>query len=130
MAALFGNKKEKNEATPSEKTDAAPVKAATRSVRVDARENIARILSHPRITEKATLGIDRGVYVFDVVRDANKKQIKEAIQSMYNVTPRKVSVVTIAKKHVRNARTGVYGTKGGGKKAYVYLKKGDTISIM
>ncbi len=131
MAALFGSKKETKKTAPSEATEEVSANTtATPRVRVDAREDIARVLSHPRITEKATLGIDRGVYVFDVVRDANKKQIKEAVQDMYNVTPTKVRIVTVPKKNVRNPRTGIYGSKGGGKKAYVYLKKGDTISIM
>jgi large subunit ribosomal protein L23 len=87
-------------------------------------------LTHPRITEKATNGIEHGVYVFNVAPNTNKKQIKEAIKLIYNVDPVKVHVTTIRRKNVRNSRTGVKGMKSGGKKAYVYLKKGDTISIM
>lgn len=136
--ALFGKKKDpvvKAEDTKETKTPAkkAEVKVEKETVTVSSikgRENIARVLTSPRVTEKATLGIDKGVYVFDIAPDANKKQIKEAIKLMYNVEPVKVHVTKIAKKKTRNARTGIRGTKAGGKKAYVYLKKGDTISIM
>ncbi len=94
------------------------------------KENLARVLTNPRVTEKATLGIENRTYTFDIAPDANKKQIKEAIKLVYNVVPVKVHVTKIAKKKKRNARTGIYGVKSGGKKAYVYLKKGDSITLM
>lgn len=130
MASLFGKKEETK--TTEETPVVSEVAKADNAVGVvvDGYEDIARILKHPRITEKATNGIENGVYVFDVVPDANKKQIKEAIKLVYNVEPIKVSVTTIRRKSVRNSRTGIKGVKSGGKKAYVYLKKGDTISIM
>lgn len=132
MVALFGKKEEKKdvEETTAVSMNQKEKVVATDSVVVDSRENVARVLAHPRITEKATNGIENGVYVFDVAPDANKKQIKEAIKLAYKVTPVKVHVVTVPRKNVRNPRTGVRGVKSGGKKAYVYLKKGDTISIM
>jgi len=40
-----------------------------------------------------------------------------------------VRVATIPSKTKRSARTGKTGTKKGGKKAYIYLKKGETINI-
>jgi len=57
------------------------------------------------------------------------RQIIEAVRELYKVTPRMVRVVTIPAKLKRNARTGKPGVKHGGKKAYVFLKKGDTIAI-
>ena len=122
--ALFSKK------TEEKKDVVVAKKAATEATVVNGRENVARVLSQPRITEKATNGIENGVYVFDVAVNSNKKQIKEAIKRIYNVTPLKVNVTTIRRKTVRNPRTGIRGVKSGGKKAYVYLKKGDTISIM
>lgn len=133
MAALFEKKEEKKEPVVEKTTKAtAPVKkeAAAATGGVHVRENIARVLTHPRITEKATLHTDKGVYVFDVAPDATKKQIKEAVYAAYKVTPVKVNVSKVASKQKRNMRTGIKGVKSGGKKAYVYLKKGDSISIM
>lgn len=89
----------------------------------------AFVLLNPRITEKATFAASHGVYVFDVAVSANKKQIMSAVNALYNVKPRQVRIVTIRPKAVRNARTGKSGMKSGGKKAYVYLAKGETITI-
>ena len=73
--------------------------------------------------------MERSTYVFDVAKDANKKQITAAIFAIYKVKPRKVAIVNIRTKSVRNMRTGQTGMKGGGKKAYVYLKAGETITV-
>jgi len=89
--------------------------------------NKERILKNPRVTEKATLSAEQNVYVFDVVTDANKFQIKEAVKSLYKVTPVKVNIVTVPAKRI--IYRGKKGVKSSGKKAYVYLKEGDKISI-
>jgi ribosomal protein L23 len=52
-----------------------------------------------------------------------------AVKELYSVTPRKVAVVNVKSKERRNMRTGRVGVKRGGKKAYVYLKSGETITI-
>ncbi len=69
------------------------------------------------------------VYVFDIAASATKRDITRAVQGLYKVTPRKVNVVTVRRKAVRNARTGREGVKGGGRKAYVFLKQGDSITF-
>jgi len=120
---------EKKTVKAQNEQDSLAKKTETTNV-VNAKEDIASILTRPRMTEKATLGIEQKVYAFNVAPSANKKQIREAIKLVYKVTPRKINVVTITKKGVRNARTGIQGVKGGGKKAYVYLKKNDSITLM
>jgi large subunit ribosomal protein L23 len=72
----------------------------------------------------------RGVYVFDIAPNATKQQVKEAIKRVYKVDAARIHVAKIPNKKTRNLRTGTRGMKGGGKKAYVYLKKGDQISVM
>lgn len=140
--ALFNFGKKKKEKKPAESTEKvekkevdkkAPAPAPTKKVTPQgdtSEHNISRILLQPRITEKATLGIERGAYVFDVAPDANKRQVMQAVQKVYNVQPVKVHMTKIPSKDVRNMRTGIKGVKSGGKKAYVYLKKGETISIL
>ena len=87
------------------------------------------VLLKPRITEKAALSADkRGVYVFEVTKDATSKQIIASIKDAYKVTPIKVHLVAIPTKKV--FRRGKPGIKGGGKKAYIHLKKGDKIDII
>jgi large subunit ribosomal protein L23 len=115
--AIFGGTKKDTDSTQSggnaDKQQHAPV------------EDVIR---EPRITEKAALGTERSMYVFNVAPDATKSQITKAITRMYKVTPRKVNTARIPKKTVR--RRGILGEQGGGKKAYVYLKEGEKIELM
>ena len=87
------------------------------------------ILLRPRITEKAALGTDKlNVYVFEVMPRATKKSISASVRDVYGVTPEKVRVTTMPSKQV--FVRGKKGVKSGGKKAYVYLKKGDKIEVI
>ena len=92
------------------------------------------IIISPRITEKGAYLSEHGAYLFNVARDANKKEIADAVRTLYKVTPRKVTVVTVHGKLVmtRGGRGGRSraGRTAEGKKAYVYLKKGETIEIV
>ena len=118
--ALFSSKKnteEKNAATP----------VATNTVSI--KTSLAHILRHARITEKATMHSEQSVYTFNVSENATKKDIAAAVKKLYSVTPRMVRVVPVSSKTKRSMRTGKTGVKGGGKKAYVYLKAGDTIEV-
>ena len=116
--ALFSKKTTK-------KVDA---KVADAKVSSFARD-LSHVLKHARITEKATMHSEQGVYTFDIAKSASKRDISMAIQQLYKVTPRMVRVVSVPMKVRRNARTGRTGVKSGGKKAYVYLKKGEMITI-
>ena len=122
--ALFGSKKK----TSSKKEPAETKAVAT----VDASRSSTRDLSHvikrPRITEKASMKSEAGVYTFEVATDSTKKTIAAAVRELYNVTPVKVTVVAIPSKKV--FVRGKWGVKKGGKKAYVYLKKGETIEFV
>lgn len=91
--------------------------------------NVEEVLRSPRVTEKATLQSQYNVYVFNVDIDAGKKDIDFAIRSIYKVEPQKIRTVNVPTKQVRRNRRGIKGTTSRGKKAYVYLKKDDSISI-
>lgn len=88
------------------------------------------IIISPRITEKGAYLSEHGAYVFNVVRNANKGEIALAIRELYKVTPRKVSVIVMPGKATMTRGTNRPGRSVGGKKAYVYLKKGETIEII
>ncbi|MEK7069179.1 MAG: 50S ribosomal protein L23 [Patescibacteria group bacterium] len=81
-----------------------------------------------RITEKGSNVALQNVYTFDVADGANKIEIKKAVFSLYKVKPVKVNILAVPKKII-NYR-GHPGTRGGGKKAFVYLKKGDKIEFI
>lgn len=87
------------------------------------------VLIRPLITEKAAVLVAlRNAYVFEVKKDATKKSVTSSIKEVYKVTPMKVRMLAIPKKRV--FRRGQRGVVGGGKKAYVYLKKGDKIEVI
>lgn len=90
-------------------------------------KNRNMIIKNPRVTEKAALASEGGVYTFDVSTKATKNEIKKAILATYKVTPIKVNILTLKPKKV--FIRGNWGVKGGGKKAVVYLKKGDKITF-
>jgi large subunit ribosomal protein L23 len=86
-------------------------------------------LLRPRITEKASQkATENNVYVFEVPVSANKKEIARAVTDFYKVTALKIAVVPIPRKQV--TVRGKKGQTASGKKAYVYLKKGDKIEFI
>lgn len=95
-------------------------------------EDVAKGKKHPmvlgnRITEKSAILAEKGVYTFNVAKVANKNEVKKAIKVVYGVEPLRVTITQIAKKTV--TRRGITSVKQGGKKAVVYLKKGDKITF-
>ena len=89
----------------------------------------SQVISNPRVTEKASFMVAKSnCYVFDVATDATKKGVKKSIKDMYKVEPMKVNMVKISRKAV--VVRGKKGFKKGGKKAYVFLKKGDKIEFV
>lgn len=119
--ALFGKKKNTEEKEMTVTVSAGTLPSMGR--------DISTILRHARITEKASMHQAAGVYTFDIAATATKRDVIQAVRALYGVTPRTVRIVTIPTKARRNARTGKVGMTGGGKKAYVYLKKGDAITL-
>ena len=92
--------------------------------------NLDKVLIRPRITEKATDVTAQKTYVFEVAVDATKKDVFNAVKEYYKVTPRKVNLVKIPRKKRVNRRNRKVGMSALGKKAYVFLKDGDTIEFV
>ena len=86
------------------------------------------IIKNPRVTEKASFSQEQNVYTFDISASANKTEIKKIIFALYKVKPIKVNVLSVPKKNIMSK--GKAGVKGGGRKALVYLKKGDKIEFI
>jgi large subunit ribosomal protein L23 len=86
-------------------------------------------LIRPRITEKAAIAAEKdNIYTFEVTKDATHKSVIASVKAAFGVTPVKVRLLAIPRKQV--FVRGKKGFKTGGKKAYVYLKKGDKIEIL
>ena len=124
--ALFGNKKKE---VKKEEAQAAVVATPTATVAAGMPRDLSQILRHARITEKASMHQAASVYAFDIAPRATKRVIMQAVRALYKVTPIKVAVVTVPSKNRRSMRTGKRGVKRGGRKAYVFLKKGETITV-
>jgi large subunit ribosomal protein L23 len=89
------------------------------------------VLKKPVINEKFAKLNQQGVYGFVVDKDANKIQIKQAVEAMFGVVVESVNtMITIGKVKNRSTRTRfISGRKSSVKKAIVTLKKGETIDI-
>ncbi|MFC7702987.1 50S ribosomal protein L23 [Plastorhodobacter daqingensis] len=85
------------------------------------------VIRKPIITEKATMASDANAVVFEVAIDANKPQIKEAVEALFGVKVKAVNT-TITKGKVKRFR-GRIGTRNDVKKAYVTLEDGNAIDV-
>ncbi len=122
--ALFGNTKKKTSVKAPQKS-AKPVAETKKAV--DGR--LERVIRAPWLSEKALIATEKNIYVFAVPADATKTEIKDAIELIYKVRPQKVTVVNLpAKKVSLRTRRGT-GSRARRHKAYVHLKKGETISF-
>lgn len=86
-----------------------------------------QIILRPHVTEKGSLLGEQNKYVFKVANDANKIEIKKAIQSLYKVGVEKVHVLKAKSKFRQLGKHE--GRKPGFKKAIVTLKEGSRIEI-
>jgi large subunit ribosomal protein L23 len=85
------------------------------------------VIRKPIITEKSTLASEHGAVVFEVAIEANKPQIKEAVEGLFGVKVKAVNT-TITKGKAKRFR-GQMGKRKDVKKAYVTLEEGNTIDV-
>jgi len=84
-------------------------------------------IQRPVITEKATYLAAENKYVFEVAMNANKIEVRKAIEKLYNVNVIKVNIVRSRGKKVTYGR--ISGKTRRTKKAIVTLKQGQSISV-
>jgi large subunit ribosomal protein L23 len=91
------------------------------------------VIRRPLITEKNTVLMERGQYTFVVAIEANKFQIREAVEKTFNVKVRAVNTLIVkqkAKSRVASRRGGrIKGHEASWKKAIVTLAPGDSIDL-
>ena len=90
--------------------------------------NPRTVLHAPVVTEKATNLRDRNTYTFKVDRRANKIQIRNAVESIFDVSVQSVRVVNVRSKPKRQGMFA--GSTSAWKKAYITLRPGDTIEFL
>lgn len=89
--------------------------------------NTYDVIRKPIITEKATLASEANAVVFEVAIDANKPQIKSAVEELFGVKVKAVNT-TITKGKQKRFR-GQLGRRKDVKKAYVTLEEGNSIDV-
>jgi large subunit ribosomal protein L23 len=87
------------------------------------------IIIRPVVSEKSYAAFDENVYTFVVAPDANKIEIRQAIESIFSVRVTNVNTVNRKGKRKRNRRTGGWGSRPSSKRAIVSLAEGDRIEI-
>ena len=89
---------------------------------------------YPRVSEKAyATATGLNTYVFNVPMSTNKIEVKKAVEAQYNVTVETVNIVVnkgkAVNRLVNNRGIRTRGSRSDFKKAYVGVKKGDTIPV-
>ena len=85
------------------------------------------VIVKPIITEKATMTSEHNGVVLQVSRDANKPQIKQAVEALFGVKVKAINT-TITKGKQKRFK-GILGRRSDVKKAYVTLEPGSTIDV-
>ncbi len=89
--------------------------------------HLYEVLRRPLITEKNSVLQAQGKYAFEIAGEANKPQVKQAVEKAFKVTVTAVNVMTVPGKTRRVGRRQVLTQSW--KKAIVTLKPGDKIEL-
>jgi large subunit ribosomal protein L23 len=92
---------------------------------MEARE----VILEPVVSEKSYNLLDEGAYTFKVHPDANKIEIRQAIESLFDVKVLKVTTANRKGKRKRNRRALTFGRRADTKRAIVTLAEGDRIDL-
>lgn len=93
------------------------------------KDRLYKVLLSPRVTEKTSLvGDDSNQYVFRVASDANKSDIRAAVEEIFEVSVESVRVINVkGKKKTFKMRPG---KRNSWKKAYVRVQEGQVIDFL
>jgi len=95
------------------------------------KERLLKIIIKPHISEKATIIAEKSnQYIFNVIKEANKLEIKEAVELIFNARVKEVCIANMPAKN--KTFKGRAGKRKAWKKAYVTLysdQKLDIISV-
>jgi large subunit ribosomal protein L23 len=87
------------------------------------------VIQKPVVSEKSYGLLDNGVYTFVVHPDSNKTEIRQAIETIFNVRVANVNTLNRKGKRKRNRRQPTFGKRPDTKRAIVTLVEGDRIEL-
>ena len=93
------------------------------------KSDVRDIIIAPVVSEKSYALIDQNAYTFIVHPDANKTEIRHAVEQIWNVKVVNVNTINRKGKRKRNRRTFTYGKRPDTKRAIVTLVEGDAIDL-
>jgi large subunit ribosomal protein L23 len=88
-----------------------------------------QVILRPVVSEKSYALLDEGIYTFIVDPSANKIEIRQAVESLFNVQVVKVNTLNRKGKRKRNRRSFTFGKRPDTKRAIVTLAEGQTIDL-
>ena len=91
----------------------------------DARDVIIR----PVVSEKSFALLEENVFAFEVDTSASKPEIRDAVESIFDVTVLKVNTLNRKGKRKRNRHSPTLTKRSDVKRAYVTLIEGDSIEL-
>ena len=83
------------------------------------------IILKPIVSEKSYAAYDANVYTFVVAPNANKIEIRKAVEELFGKRVSKVHTINRKGKRKRNRRTGNWGARADQKRAIVTLAAGE-----
>lgn len=93
------------------------------------QERLYKVIISPHISEKATVMAEkRNEYVFQVLNNATKPEIKEAVEFLFNVKVKAVRIVSVKAK--KKLFRGKKGERQAWKKAYVTLQADQKLALL
>ena len=93
------------------------------------QERLHQILLRPVVSEKSTAVAEQHQQVvFEVLQDANKTEVRQAVEKLFEVNVQSVRVINVRGKIKRFGKTP--GQRSNWKKAYVRLAKGQDIDFL
>jgi large subunit ribosomal protein L23 len=92
------------------------------------QERLMTVLRGPHLSEKSHFVAEKNQFVFKVRTDANKAEIKQAVELLFEVTVQSVQVINYQGKVKRHGASS--GRRASWKKAYVRLAEGSHIDFL
>ena len=87
------------------------------------------VIIEPVVSEKSYALMEAGVYTFVVHPDANRIEIRKAVEDIFGVSVLKVNTLNRRGKRKRNRRSFSFGSRSNTKRAIVTLAAGDRIDL-
>jgi large subunit ribosomal protein L23 len=143
--ALFDFLKRKKEVEKSKKPEKKPVKVSavktekksepkaepavkTQTVKAKNSKFSYEVIKQPHISEKASDLAEKNQYIFEVLPNYNKQEVKKSVEGIYGVDVLSVNMIKIPAKKRRLGKTE--GFRKAYKKAVIKIKEGQKIEIL